>query len=486
MEARGSAGSSVLRFILVNDIYKPKKLAALPSLINRLKSEVENCKFIIGGDFMGGSTFAAKSQGESIIDLLEAMEVDYVVLGNHEFDYGHEMCRKMMDKSTFSWFGSNARDTDGSIFHSAKDFEILKLGSTTIGIFGLITEATPHLSLPGDGVRFESSMEHAKRVVGELQSHNCDFIVALTHLSINKDKMLTELPIDLILGGHDHTPFFLEMNHTTVLKCGQDAEFVGFVDVDLSSCTIIPQEEVMLETAKLSLPEDKKMVDIIKEWRLKCAAPEDAEDVACVTDSQLSTLTKELRSQETNFGTFVADAMKNHVLEQFSHFMNPEIPLIGVINGGFIRANTTYDVGQTLTTFDFKEEMPFTRCPVLFELTGKQLRQGIEQMLRLVPDMTGAFPHFSNGFRATFDPSQPFMNKLVDVKIYNQPLEDTRQYFLVIQDAFYIKACDGVTAFRELGKVVAQSEVLVWEVVRNYARSMGTIPGRLQHRFQPV
>ena len=42
----------------------------------------------LNGDFLGGSWLFKATKGKAVIDCLKLMEVDYVCIGNHEFDYG--------------------------------------------------------------------------------------------------------------------------------------------------------------------------------------------------------------------------------------------------------------------------------------------------------------------------------------------------------------------------------------------------------------
>ena len=54
-------------------------------------------KLVLPGDFLGGSMFAAVHQGASVIDILNHLGVDYFTLGNHEFDFGSDQVRVLMD-----------------------------------------------------------------------------------------------------------------------------------------------------------------------------------------------------------------------------------------------------------------------------------------------------------------------------------------------------------------------------------------------------
>jgi 5'-nucleotidase len=59
------------------------------------------------GDFIGGSLFSAKSEGLGMTEVCNEIGLNYVTLGNHEFDFGETKTAQLMDKSNFKWLGSN-------------------------------------------------------------------------------------------------------------------------------------------------------------------------------------------------------------------------------------------------------------------------------------------------------------------------------------------------------------------------------------------
>ena len=57
-------------------------------------------------------------------------------------------------------------------------------------------------------IQYESFIDCAKRLTKFFwEIHNVDYVIALTHIRTNNDKLLAESTsgIDLFLGGHDHT-----------------------------------------------------------------------------------------------------------------------------------------------------------------------------------------------------------------------------------------------------------------------------------------
>lgn len=71
-----------LRFLCVNDVYKPERFALLKTLKKMYVGKGET-KCVIPGDFVGGSQFSYTSTGEGMIRVANAVGFDYATLGNH-------------------------------------------------------------------------------------------------------------------------------------------------------------------------------------------------------------------------------------------------------------------------------------------------------------------------------------------------------------------------------------------------------------------
>lgn len=478
-----------LRILTANDIYGPERFAMLHNLCQGLKDDAGTTKFVLPGDLLGGSLFANLHQGESVIDLLNAIEVDYCVLGNHEFDYGAERTKALMSLSRFPWLGSNVRTAESSrpIFHNTMDldsFSVQVFGSTrsvTVGVFGLCTAATPQLSQPGKEVVFEQPLEHAKRCVKLLKDQGCAFIVALTHLSLVNDKELAEKceGINVILGGHDHDPFFLVHRGVLIAKCGQNADHLGILDLHMDftgpgNSLQVDHSFQFLTTSKAH--PDPKVSEIAQKWSAK--GQEGADETIChVIDVELSSRTNELRTRENSFGSLVADAMH----WQFSS----EGCEGAIINGGFVRQDRSYPPGSALTRAMINEEMPFNKSIALQKLTGHQLRKGLEEMLAPTPTPVACFPQLSHSLRLRYAPHAPAMQKIQSLQINGAEVDPQRDYLIAVSEFYTLVAADGVKTFHE-ADVVQMHEGLIRDSVANYLHTKKEISGERQGRCQAI
>src|SRR3546814_15865560 len=71
------------------------------TLVNRERAAAEHAIFTHGGDTISPSLLAGFDQGAHMIDLLNEAELDIMVLGNHEFDFGPAVTRQRIAEARF-------------------------------------------------------------------------------------------------------------------------------------------------------------------------------------------------------------------------------------------------------------------------------------------------------------------------------------------------------------------------------------------------
>ncbi|CAH0484627.1 unnamed protein product [Peronospora farinosa] len=417
--------SAKLVILSVNDVYDlvPNDhghggIAEFATLLEQHKATVPQDVTLLvtlNGDFLSGSEIAERFKGEHIIELMNHLNIDYVVLGNHEFDFGTDELKARMRNSSAKWFGSNVLDsTSGALFEGVVDTEIVDLkDGLKLGVFGVCTEETPTLSFPGNSVKFENIFSTSRRCVDALKAKGADFILALTHLSITQDKRLArQVPgIDLVLGGHDHDPFTMYEGNTFIHKSGQNALWLAKLEFELKRSAKYPERGLV----------------VLPQWTL-------------------------LRAGESNGGN-IADALRSELYAD-----------VGFINGGFIRGDKEYSAKSNITVGILKHEMPFPRPAVLVRIQASDLRDALIQHLCKYPQQSGSHPHVS-GLRLTIDTHSdpPAITKMVDVN--GRPV-DMKTELLVATSKFVASGGDGCTSWLK-GDILREA-AKVHEVVADF------------------
>ena len=313
-----------------------------------------------------------------------------------------------------------------------------------LGVFGLCTKQTPKISYPSANVTFdEDVLAVARKICKQLRERGAQVIVAITHMSEAEDVILAkdkEASVDLILGGHEHEPLSVMLHRgednasqnesaaakdqminqggVLLFKCGMNANFVGSVDLDIEydnlpiGTSTETEYSSVINTISTSFamhsvcsrtPQDPEISNIVQFHRRKTeesmliasfgkdlAAQLKLDDVLATiekaeytTSLPLDTRMSSVRRREATGGNMVADAMRWMLVTNIDLDQNgiSHLPMLAMINGGFIRADRLYQTGSDFTVRHLLKELPFPRDMVVLKLKGKHLRDGLRQQL---------------------------------------------------------------------------------------------------------
>lgn len=450
---------TILTFNDVYDIHpKPSGMGGFATLQTLLKKERENAKHHIttmNGDFLFPSVLSTFDKGKHRVELFNEMGVDFVVLGNHEFDFGPKVVKDRIAESNFLWLGGNVYDIEGNYFSGDEQTKIIDVDGVKVGFFGLITTETPILSQTDNCVLFCPLTLTAKRLCSELKAKGADVIVALTHLFIGEDRQLAkEVPeIDVILGGHDHDPVVWYEHETLIMKTGQNAYFLGRIDL-------------LLETI---VDRGKRTVKVFPSWKILLNRQGDIDQVIqahidrydqyfnqmgskplCFLEAPLDSRHAVVRTQESTMANLFLDALR----DQFSAD-------VAMMSGGIIRGDRFYEAGTSITYKDLLKELAFDNDNIVIEVSGKDLLQALENGVTNTKDLAGKFLQVS-GMEYFYNPNNLLGERIIDVKINGKPLDIQKKYRLATNtynqsggDGFFSLA-DGkiLVNYDEAGKLI--------------------------------
>ncbi|MCJ8341662.1 MAG: 5'-nucleotidase C-terminal domain-containing protein [Cetobacterium sp.] len=243
-----------LTIVHVNDVHGRAKegkydgvgYGRVATIAKNLEMDKKNGKVIMmdGGDTIHGTTFATLNKGESMIEVLNGAGLDYMALGNHDFNYGEKRLKELLPKAEFTVLGSNVVDKNtGKVI--GKEYDIQEIDGVKVGFFGLSTPETYYKTNPKniENIRFIDPIVAAKSIVKKLQKEKVKFIVVVAHLgedsstekkyqSIGVAEAVPE--INIIIDGHSHTPLSEKkvVNGVTIVQTGEYSKNVGVVKVD--------------------------------------------------------------------------------------------------------------------------------------------------------------------------------------------------------------------------------------------------------------
>lgn len=449
------------------------------------------------GDYLQGSSFANFTQGESVVEVMNAAGYDVAALGNHEFDYGSDVLENRISEMNFPAVSANITvDATGEPFIQQNAVFTLSDG-TKVGVFGLDTPSTATTSAPKNtaGLTFAQGEElyaAAQAQIDELKGQDCSIIVCVGHLGEeasnegnNAENVVANTSgLTVMIDGHDH----LVENQMVKDKDGKDV-LIAETGYYLKNIGILTYENgkftdslVEAGTYTGSDPELEKMV-----------AEETAEieatmqEVVAVTDFDLyGEAAPGNRTEETTMGDLAADAICWQVTQAVG-----SAPDAVVLNGGAIRASIK--AGE-IKLLDIHNVFPFNNQLCTVEVTGAQLLEALEAATQSSPDPMGAFPQVY-GIKYTLDTTVPYeKGELYPGTTYNAPAApgtritihevagkefDPEATYTIATNEFVATGGDTYYCFAEAGaKTMVYVGYLDYESVLNYMKTEleGTIP----------
>ena len=115
--------------------------------------------------------------------------------------------------------------------------------------------------------------------------------------------------MDLILGGHDHHYAHFVENDVTILKSGSEFREFSVIDVDFHPDTGRPGFAIKRCQVDANCTNDQEMENIVNNYTTELRRAR-AEPIVKL-NKPLETRFARVRTQETNFGNFVADCMRS-------------------------------------------------------------------------------------------------------------------------------------------------------------------------------
>lgn len=390
----------------------------MATLVRELKRENPNSLFVLAGDTLSPSLLSTLRQGAQMIEGWNALGLDAATFGNHEFDFGPTVLAQRIGESRFPWVSSNVLDrTTGAPFGGARPWLRRDFEGVRVGVIGLTTPDAAKTSNPGPELRFEAPLAAARSALAAVGP--VDLRVAVTHLPLREDRQLADaLPIDAILGGHDHDSMLHEPGRAVIIKAGSDALNVGQVEYEIRCGAVLGRRQRLI-------PVDDRLAE--------------APDVAALVQRQAALLARELdtvvgttgvpldaresvtRQRETPLGHLFADLMRARVGAQ-----------VGLLNGGAIRGNRVIPAGP-ITRRDVRQLLPFSNTVTLLEVSGDGLRAALERSVDELPRPTGHFLQTA-GVQFAVDPARPPGQRVGAIEVEGQPVVPDRLYRVAVPD----------------------------------------------------
>ena len=388
--------------------------ALMPALKAQFEAAGAEVYMVDAGDFSQGTVYVSSSLGASAVTMMNAAGYDIVTLGNHEFDFGYQQLKQNLSSAKFSVICANVYldETGETIYEPTKMIETAS--GLKLGFFGMETPETatkvnPALITEISFSTFDDLYASAQLAVDSLKEQEADLVIGICHLGVDAESaangyrsidLYEKVPgIDFIIDGHSHTVMTSGENGEPIQSTGTKFANIGVVVIDNETKQI--EGHYLMDTRGLA--EDPTVAAVAKGIM-------DTVDAAYNTPFATSEvfLNGERdpgnRTEETNLGDLITDAMVWKVRSTGGIEEYYDAPLVGVTNGGGIRASI--EAGD-VTKKDVNTVLPFGNTVAVIYVSGAELLEALEASSFSTPEAIGGFPQTS-GIEWVLDTTVPF------------------------------------------------------------------------------
>jgi 5'-nucleotidase len=426
-----------------------------------------NQVFLDAGDVFQGTLYFNLFNGLADLDFYNRLGYDAMTFGNHEFDKGDSTLANFIKDAKFPIVSANVTaaapsalntyQVAGEVPLAGGKFGpriVLDRGGQKIGIFGLTTAETPNIASPSKDVTFDIDYPKiAQAQVDALTAAGCNIIIALTHIGYGLDLELAPQVsgIDVIIGGHSHTPLFLNPtafpypgvrprdpadvyprivkdksgNDTLVVTSWEWGKWIGDMVVGFDANGLVtgvksaavrpvwgefpngsnnqPRAPLSGEPSTIITP-NAEFTTVLQTYKPQV----DALNTQVIGTTQVLLTNQDARDTESLLGRLICEAFLDWYLANGDkNGDNPEkLPVIALTNGGGIRS--TISIGN-ITIGNVREVLPFDNTVARVDVTGAQLIAALENGVSRVGGAsgTGRFAQVA-GMRYIYDRRKQF------------------------------------------------------------------------------
>ena len=219
-----------------------ENFAKIRHIIDAEKAE-SNVIMVAAGDMFSGNPVVDNhdEKGYPMIDLMNKIDTDVAVLGNHEFDYGENVLNARMHQANFNWVCANVSMGNTGVMQPLEYATVVK-DDVKVTFLGLVeTNGKKDTYIPSTHpwrVQNFSFLPYQDVIVNYdyiKEETDADVYVALTHLGESTDiSLANNYPyFDLIIGGHSHTKTNTTVNGIPIMHAGSYLNYMGKIEIEI-------------------------------------------------------------------------------------------------------------------------------------------------------------------------------------------------------------------------------------------------------------
>ena len=196
----------------LNEESKSGSMAQIATAVKELRTE--NTLLVDAGDTIqdNSADLFFDEEIHPMVLAMNEMKYDVWVTGNHEYNFGGDVLKKIISQQKAAVLTGNVKDAEGNPL--ADGYTIIEKNGVKIGVIGMVTpNITRWDSANLEGWTVTDPVEETKKIISEIKDQT-DVLIAVMHMGMNneyevKNSGATDLAnacpeLDLIVASHEH------------------------------------------------------------------------------------------------------------------------------------------------------------------------------------------------------------------------------------------------------------------------------------------
>ena len=196
----------------LNEESKSGSMAQIATAVKELRTE--NTLLVDAGDTIqdNSADLFFDEEIHPMVLAMNEMKYDVWVTGNHEYNFGGDVLKKIISQQKAAVLTGNVKDAEGNPL--ADGYTIIEKNGVKIGVIGMVTpNITRWDSATREGWTVTDPVEETKKIISEIKDQT-DVLIAVMHMGMNneyevKNSGATDLAnacpeLDLIVASHEH------------------------------------------------------------------------------------------------------------------------------------------------------------------------------------------------------------------------------------------------------------------------------------------
>ncbi|QDP41786.1 bifunctional metallophosphatase/5'-nucleotidase [Radiobacillus deserti] len=465
------------------------------------------------GDLVQGSPltyYHAKYHKDSknpIIEVANALGYQAAVFGNHEFNYGTDYLKKVVEQSEFPWLSANVIDAQTEQPAFGTPYQVFDLDGIKVAVLGVTTHYVPNWEDPNhiQGLEFKDALETAKKWVSLIRAEeNPDVMVVSYHGGFERDletgeptepltgenqgyQMCQEIEgLDILITGHQHRSLVGKVNGVSIIQPSNNGQKLGEIRITLEKMgneyVLLDAISTLIEVDKL--PADQEVLSMIGEFENQ-------------TQQWLDTPIGKVNG-DLSIVDPLQTRMRDTPIIEFINKVQMDAAEVDISNTSLF-SNDSPGFGNEVTMRDIVSNYVYPNTLKVIRITGQDIKDALEQSasyFKIVDGKIGVNPSFIDpkpqhynydmweGIEYEIKVSNPIGERITKLLYQGKPLVLSNQYDVVMNN--YRAGGAGNFDMYSGKPVVKEIPIDMTELIANYLLKRNTIQATCNYNWKVV